>query len=82
VPKLTNNDPEIGDEAERAGRRPTSGTPRWVKIIGVIALVLALAVIVMLILGGGEHGPGRHTGSQPAGAVETEGHTPPQGGHE
>lgn len=35
------------------------GTPRWVKLFGIIALILVLLVAVML-LSGGEHGPGRH----------------------
>lgn len=54
-------------------------TPRWVKLFGIIALVLVLLVGVML-LSGGEHGPGRHMPS----ASATEVHTPPidhQGQH-
>jgi L-asparagine transporter-like permease len=40
-------------------RGPTTGTPRWVKIVGIIAVVLLLVLgIIMLV--GGEHGPGRH----------------------
>jgi hypothetical protein len=35
-------------------------TPRWVKIFGLIAIVLIVIVVVLLI--GGEHGPGRHFG--------------------
>jgi hypothetical protein len=38
----------------------TEGTPRWVKVSGIIALVLVVLVVVMLIVGRG-HGPGRHT---------------------
>lgn len=38
-------------------------TPAWVKALGLALLVIVLVVIVaMLVLGGGEHGPGRHTG--------------------
>ena len=51
---------------------PYPGTPRWVKVFGIIALVLALLVGIML-LAGGEHGPGRHI---PPASV-TEDHTPP-----
>lgn len=46
--------------------------PRWVKLFGIIALVLLLLVGAIL-LSGGEHGPGRH---MPA-ASATEVHTPP-----
>ena len=34
--------------------------PRWVKVSGIIAIVLAAAVVAVLLLGGDEHGPGRH----------------------
>jgi hypothetical protein len=34
--------------------------PRWVKVSGIVAIVLAVAVVVVLLLSGGEHGPGRH----------------------
>jgi hypothetical protein len=56
-------------------RGPTTGAPRWVKVFGIIALVLAMLVVVLL-LSGGNHGPGRHTSSGDAGD-----HTPPAGGH-
>lgn len=36
-------------------------TPRWVKILAMVAAVLVLLAAVML-LSGGNHGPGRHLG--------------------
>jgi hypothetical protein len=37
------------------------GTPRWVKIIvGVVIVVALLAALAVLTGSGGEHGPGRH----------------------
>lgn len=36
------------------------GTPHWVKVFWVVALIVALVVVIMLVTGGG-HGPGRHT---------------------
>lgn len=36
------------------------GPPTWVKILGAIAVVLMLAVLAVMLLGGGKHGPGRH----------------------
>jgi hypothetical protein len=36
----------------------SSGTPRWVRIFAIIALVVALLVAILII--GGGHGPGRH----------------------
>ena len=56
-----------------ADRPPYPGTPRWVKVSGIIALVLVLLVGIMMLAGvGGDHGPGRHMPSGGAG-----GHTPP-----
>jgi hypothetical protein len=39
---------------------PYPGTPRWVKVFGIIALVLALLVVVMMLIDPDRHGPGRH----------------------
>ena len=37
------------------------GTPGWVKVFGVIAIVLVLLVVLLLTgVFGGEHGPRRH----------------------
>ncbi|MFN2511858.1 MAG: hypothetical protein ABR568_10490 [Pyrinomonadaceae bacterium] len=35
----------------------TCGTPRWVKVFGIIAIVLALLFVILMLAG---HGPGRH----------------------
>lgn len=51
---------------------PYPGTPRWVKVFGIIALVLVLLVVIMMFIVGGPHGPGRHIPSGDAG-----GGTPP-----
>ncbi len=78
------------DPGARRDRGSTAGTPRWVKVSAILALVLVLLVGVMLLAGGGSggHGPGRHTGSGDAGggtppagepASFQEGHTPPPG---
>ena len=44
--------------AERSPQ-PDTGTPRWVKMSGIVGVVVLLVVIVLLV-SGGEHGPGRH----------------------
>ncbi len=37
------------------------GTPRWVKVFGIVVLVLVVLIVVMMATGvGGKHGPGRH----------------------
>ncbi len=48
------------------------GLPRWVKVSGIIAIALILLVIVIMLVSGGEHGPGRH---QPGDTPRD--HTPP-----
>ncbi len=37
------------------------GAPRWVKLSGIIALILVLLIVIVLVTGvGGAHGLGRH----------------------
>jgi hypothetical protein len=43
----------------------TDGTPSWVKVFEIIAVVVLLLVVVLVVAGRGEHGPGRHTGPPP-----------------
>jgi hypothetical protein len=52
---------------------PQAGMPRWVKVSGIIAIVLALTVVIVVLVSGGEHGPGRHL---PGGETPVD-HTPP-----
>lgn len=58
---------------------PPYNTPRWVKVLGIIALVLVLLIGIMLLFGG-EHGPGRHMPSGDSGShtpsIEHEGQQP------
>ena len=68
---------------EGPARDAHPGMPRWVKVFGGIALVVVVLVVVLLLTGG-NHGPGRHTGSgdtPPASVQEAGGHQPPEGGH-
>ena len=44
------------------GHGSASGTPRWVKVFGIIILVLALLFVISQ-LAGVRHGPGLHTPS-------------------
>lgn len=54
--------------------------PRWIKIAGLtIAIVVILGVLMMVLLGGGEHGPSRHGNNTPSNDIPS--HTPPAGGH-
>jgi hypothetical protein len=88
---MTEAPPHPTTSDDRRGRRPTGGTPRWVKAFGVIALVAVLLIVVLLMSGGSSHGPGRHAPSGEAGSKasgsdnERRGaggrHKPPEGGH-
>ncbi|MBA2383013.1 MAG: hypothetical protein H0V73_12965 [Chloroflexi bacterium] len=50
-----------GDTPERdIPRRPP--TPRWVKAIAIVALLIFILVLVVGLLGGMSHGPGMHGG--------------------
>jgi hypothetical protein len=58
------------------------GTPRWVKVFGVVALLVIAVVLVLILTGrGGPHSPRRHISpadTPPAGG--TGGHTGPPPG--
>lgn len=68
-------------------RRPDTGDtppgmPRWVKVSAIIVGVLVMLVVAVKIVSGGEHGPGRHTGSGDTSSISVPAqHTPPAGGH-
>ena len=48
-------------------RKSTPGTPRWVKVFGLIALIL-IVILGILHFGGG-HGPGSHLASGETGGA-------------
>jgi hypothetical protein len=53
-------DSDTGDETGvEPGRGSPTGTPRWVKVFGIIVIVAVVLLIILLLIGGG-HGPGRH----------------------
>jgi hypothetical protein len=45
-------------------RVPSAGLPRWLKLSAILVIVLAVAIAAMLLVAGGEHGPGRHSARQ------------------
>jgi hypothetical protein len=47
---------------DETGSDVRSNTPLWVKISGLLVLVLVVAFVVVLIIGSG-HRPGRHAGA-------------------
>ncbi len=72
----TPRDPDTGDDTGGGPGRapyPQAGMPRWVKVSGIIAIVLLVLVVIVVLVSGGEHGPGRHL---PGGGTPG-GHAPP-----
>ena len=54
--------PENGEESGVPSDDISPGTPRWVKVFGIVTLVVILLFLLLLAtrgLGGG-HGPGLH----------------------
>ncbi len=82
--------PPYPDSREHTGG--DTGTPRWVKVFGIITLVLVLLFAILLLTGGGSHGPGRHApsghvgGQTPTSSVTESGgvggHDPSEWGHQ
>jgi len=56
---MADQPPDPDDTGVEPDRGPTTGTPRWVKVFGIIGLVLLLLFVTALLIGG--HGPDRHT---------------------
>ena len=52
----------MADQLPSVDTGDAPGTPRWVKVFGIIALVVLLLIVTLKLTGfGGEHGPSRHT---------------------
>ena len=82
------NQPPYSNAGDGTGverdRESSTGTPRWVKVVGIIVVVVVLLFVVMMVAGGGGHGLGRHAPSGDAGtplASVPEGYTPPTSLH-
>ena len=74
-----------GEEKHTANRPPYPGTPRWVKVFGIIVIFVVLLAVAIIFISGGEHGPSRHTpsaddGGQVPPSSVTEAQAPPEGG--
>lgn len=41
-------------------RDDDEGMPRWVKLTAIVGGVLVLLAVAVMVLAGGDHGPGRH----------------------
>ena len=65
----------MDDPPRSAGNAQTEaeppGAPRWVKVTALVALVAALLIGLLLLFGGGNHGPGRHSAADGVVASES-----------
>ncbi len=53
-PPYTDSNSDTGDDTRvRPDRGSTTSTPRWVKVFGIIAIVLVLLFVIMHLTGGG-----------------------------
>ena len=50
----------IRQEPDPVSVPPHPGTPRWIKVFGILAGLLFLFVLYSILTGGGGHGPSRH----------------------
>jgi hypothetical protein len=50
--------------SEDPNHQSNAGTPRWVKVFGIIALIVIVLFVILMFMGGpGGHGPRRHMSS-------------------
>jgi plastocyanin len=66
--------PHTGDDpVSQTDLGPSAGMPRWVKAVGLIVGIGILLVVLLQLVGGGGHGPGRHgaSGAAPGHAEDT-----------
>lgn len=63
------HEPETRDEPGTVGpTRSGAGVPRWVKGFALVTATVALLLLILMLVAGGSHGPGRHlsSGADPA----------------
>jgi len=62
-------------QPSRPASKGDTGTPRWVQVFGIMVIVLVLLLVALMLfgVGGGTHGPRRHTSpdNQPSGYGRT-----------
>jgi hypothetical protein len=72
------------DQATRStSKSDGGGVPCWVIVTGIAIAAPTIVVVAMMLVGGGQHGPGRHMpgsgGQSDSSHVPSPRHTPTQG---
>jgi hypothetical protein len=57
---MTSQRSDRNDSGYDKARGPSTGVPRWVKVFLLVAVAIAVLGVVLMLLVGGDHGPGRH----------------------
>ena len=69
----------MADETGRPDARGRPATPWWVKVIGIGLLVVLILAVIVLVVGGGRHGPWIHgAAGLPPVAIAMSHYTPAQ----
>jgi hypothetical protein len=53
----------MADSSRDSAMSQRPGTPRWVKAIAVVLVAVVALTLFVMFVGGGQHGPGMHTGT-------------------
>ena len=49
--------------SHRESRKSPAAMPRWVKVFLITAAALVVLMVALMLVSGGQHGPGRHLSS-------------------
>jgi hypothetical protein len=60
---------DAGGPSGRESPRSAVVMPRWVKVFLIIAAVLVVLMVAVMLVSGGQHGPGRHLSSSVSSSV-------------
>lgn len=51
---------EHGERDDLGHQDEIPGVPGWVKVLGISLAVLVVVILLVMVISGGQHGPGRH----------------------
>ncbi len=71
-PQSTKRKDKRMTEKTRDTYEEREGIPRWLKVLGLLALVVVVLAFLIMLIGGGEHGPQRHGAGADAVAASAE----------